>query len=56
MTSGVLWISETFAPYCGLRRTSNWRARDALALIAARGYHRGRNLMAEFDDLLSPPD
>jgi hypothetical protein len=27
------------------------RARDALTLIAARGYHRGRNLIAEFDAL-----
>ena len=32
------------------------RARDALTLITARGYHRGRSLMTEFDDLLSPPD
>jgi predicted nucleotidyltransferase len=29
------------------------RARDALTLIAARGYHRGRSLMSEFDALLS---
>jgi hypothetical protein len=28
------------------------RARDALTLIAARGYHRGRRLIAEFDVLL----
>lgn len=28
------------------------RARDALTLITARGYHRGRSLLAEFDALL----
>ena len=28
------------------------RARQALALIAARGYHRGRDLMAEMNRLL----
>jgi hypothetical protein len=28
------------------------RARDALALIAARGYHRGRSLIAEFNALI----
>jgi hypothetical protein len=28
------------------------RARDSLALIAARGYHRGRDLMSEFNRLL----
>jgi hypothetical protein len=28
------------------------RARDALTLIAARGYHRGRRLITEFDVLL----
>jgi hypothetical protein len=29
-------------------------ARDSLTLIAARGYHRGRNLLAEFDALFPP--
>lgn len=29
------------------------RARAALALITERGYHRGRDLMADLDDLLS---
>ena len=29
------------------------RAREALALIASRGYHRGRSLIVEFDKLLS---
>ena len=29
------------------------RARDSLALIAARGYHRGRDLRAEMHTLLS---
>jgi hypothetical protein len=28
------------------------RARDSLALIAARGYHRGRELMSEINTLL----
>jgi hypothetical protein len=28
------------------------RAREALTLITARGYHRGRNLLADFDSLL----
>lgn len=28
------------------------RARDSLALIAARGYHRGRDLMSEINTLL----
>ena len=28
------------------------RARDSLALIAARGYHRGRELMSEMNTLL----
>jgi hypothetical protein len=32
------------------------RARSALTLIADRGYHRGRNLMADFDSLLSARD
>jgi predicted nucleotidyltransferase len=30
------------------------RARDSLALIAARGYHRGRELMSEINTLLPP--
>jgi hypothetical protein len=29
------------------------RARQALALIAARGFHRGRSLVAEFETLLT---
>ena len=29
------------------------RAREALALITSRGYHRGRSLIVEFDKLLS---
>jgi hypothetical protein len=28
------------------------RARDSLAVIAARGYHRGRDLMSEINTLL----
>lgn len=28
------------------------RARDALTLIVARGYHRGRDLLAEMDELI----
>lgn len=31
------------------------RARQALALIAARGYHRGRDLPTEMNRLFSPP-
>lgn len=31
------------------------RARHALSLISARGYHRGRDLSSEMDRLLSPP-
>jgi predicted nucleotidyltransferase len=31
-------------------------ARESLELIAERGYHRGRNLTADFDDLLSARD
>jgi hypothetical protein len=30
------------------------RVRDSLALIAARGYHRGRQLMSEIKTLLPP--
>jgi predicted nucleotidyltransferase len=30
------------------------RARESLALIAARGYHRGRNLLRELKQLLDP--
>ena len=32
------------------------RARQALALIAARGYHRGRDLTSEMNRLFSPTD
>ena len=32
------------------------RARDAIALIAARGYHRGRDLTSEMNRLVSPVD
>lgn len=31
------------------------RARQALSLISARGYHRGRDLTSEMDRLFSPP-
>jgi predicted nucleotidyltransferase len=31
------------------------RARDSLALIEARGYHRGRTLLSELDALSPPP-
>jgi hypothetical protein len=31
------------------------RARDSLALIQARGYHRGRMLLSELDALSPPP-
>ena len=31
------------------------RARHALSLISARGYHRGRDLTSEMDRLVSPP-
>ena len=31
------------------------RARHALSLISARGYHRGRDLTSEMDRLFSPP-
>lgn len=33
--------------YSALRRQSNWRARQGLALIARRGCHRGRDLASE---------
>ncbi|MGH9408619.1 MAG: hypothetical protein ACRD1V_04125, partial [Vicinamibacterales bacterium] len=45
-------IADLLALLRSASATDLARARDALRVIAQRGYHRGRDLQADFDGLL----